>query len=252
MELTYLGTRGTEFVLTSREEPRVQLNVGGLGLRADARVQAVASELAGGQVPDTLTMPAMSGTLDLLMVGPGGGLAGLDREWRRNWDLLREGRLVLSGSRGRVSTQVRLDRVMEAIPEDYRDLDVYPLKMTVVADSGCWWSDLHHGQGFVTVSNSGDWPLTVRIVWKGDGGTVTLPSGMTFQLPYTPVERVLLLDDEESCAVTDHAGDTDYTLWPLDGVVAEPVPIGATRTYQVPSGARVEWSIPIFDPWAVI
>lgn len=255
MRLKVIGVRGKVFWLTSHELPRVQLNEGGLQLRPDPRVVATASALSGGQVPSALTLPPMTGSLALLLHAPDGGLVEMDREWRQAWDMRRECTLLLSGSRGargEVSTRVRLDRVLDPPPGDLEDLGEYPMNLVVSADSGCWWVGPHHGTGLVTVSNTGDWPLTVRITWQGAGGQVTLPSGATFTLPPTSQERTLLLDDEESLAVVDEDGQVDTTLYPIPGVIAEPVPVGQTRVYQVPDGARVEWSIPVFDPWTVI
>lgn len=118
------------------------------------------------------------------------------------------------------------------------------------ARGGVWLARRHATTSSVTVTNPGDVMVWPKIRWKGAGGQVTAPSGATFTLPPTKDYRIINLDPSSSCEVTDTHGTLDADLWrKLWGVFGEGVPVGEARTYTLPKGAEMMWSVGYFNPW---
>lgn len=251
-KIAYTSPAGDYFELTSRDEPRVQLNEGGVsGLVASPDVPVASSVVGVGQVPTGLSVAGMSGSLSGLIVGQEGGeVAGLYRRWRRAWSVVKPGVLQVSTGDGSwVSTPVRAASIPDWVGKDEWDLVEIPWSVSVVSDAGLWFGSPMWGEGSVTVTNIGDVNIHPKIRWKGAGGQVILPSGASFTLPVTSSERVLLLDPLESLAVVDNDDILDRALWPIAGAISEGVPPGESRIFTVPTGARLEWRVPLFDPW---
>lgn len=102
--------------------------------------------------------------------------------------------------------------------------------------------------GTVTITNLGDDMVRPQVRWQ-QGGTLVMPSGVRITLPTVPEERVLVLDEAESCVVLDPDGQPDELVWGSFPVYPEGVPEGETRTYTAPEGALVEWSVGYTNPW---
>lgn len=109
------------------------------------------------------------------------------------------------------------------------------LRVPVVCRHGLARSGVQSGEDSVTVTNGGDAAVYPRIVWLGDGGQVTCPSGATFTLPRANVRTVV---------------DLHPSKLRLDGVLPEGVPPGGVGRWVVPAGARLEWNVWVADPWA--
>ena len=101
----------------------------------------------------------------------------------------------------------------------------------------------------VVVSNWGDVPLWPEVVWAGAGGRVTLPSGVGFTLPAVVGEFRLPLARVHAGRVYNPDGVADREVSRRVDAVSEMVPVGETRAYRVPSGARLQWDVGVFDPW---
>lgn len=123
------------------------------------------------------------------------------------------------------------------------------VNVPVVADQGCWFGAWATGTNNVTVTNIGDVFIYPKIVWNGAGGSVFMPSGASFTIPATTEPRTLLIDPEESYAITDAAGVVDYALMKIMGttVLPEGVPKRKARTYQLPAGAVLHWRSGFLD-----
>ena len=78
-----------------------------------------------------------------------------------------------------------------------------------------------------------------------------MPSGASFTLPAVGSARTLVLDNDESCVVTDDRGRVDRALWHTlaPTVLPESVPIGERRRFSVPTGAELQWQVAVLDPW---
>ena len=163
----------------------------------------------------------------------------------------RQNTLVLSSPIGPVHTRVRLEGGHHPVAQDPSWGDVVlDVEIPVVADEGVWWSEVNLDTSIITVTNWGDVFLWVDIMWEGSGGVVTLPSGATFTLPPTTETRTLSLSRAKSLAVKDIEGNLDPVLHrQLRGVPPEGVPVGESRTFTVPAGARVLYKVGVFDPW---
>lgn len=253
-ELTWISPSGQEWELTSLDWV-AGIRAGGIeGLVGEPTDVAVSTPGEAGQVLDSQEYPAMRGTLRFAVRGDGEKSA--DDVWaelRQSFRHKQYGTLILRGSAyGNLSAATRRGGVIPpplvdpASEEVILDVDV-----PVISDEGCWWTDTLTGTGTVTVSNSGDVPVYVKIRWSGSGGVVTLPSGATFTLPATPIPRILHLSSAQSLVVLTDSGVVDPILWKQVRGVALPelVPAEESRTFQLPSGATLEWQLGVMDPW---
>ena len=125
------------------------------------------------------------------------------------------------------------------------------IQVALVSDGpggGVWSERLQAMTQSVTVTNYGDVPVWPEIAWSGAGGDVYLPSGASFRLPPVSGEHRVSLARGERGRVYGPAGfDKDLTR--TAGAVGEATPVGESRVYRVPSGARLEWSVGVLDPW---
>lgn len=158
--------------------------------------------------------------------------------------------LVLTSPNQRVfRTRVRL--AAEGVPEPEITAPVFlALGLPLVRDNSMWSLVTTQDGPTVAVTNTGKTPLFPSIKWT-TGGTVTLPSGATFTLPTVPVARTVTLNHNLFFDVTDHAGKRDVNLWRQINaqVLGEMVPIGATRTFTIPSGAKLITETEVNKPW---
>lgn len=252
MFMEYTSPWGDTFPLLTADVPRVQVDATGIqGLVGEAEDSVVTAPTSHGQVLDGLLVGPMTGTLTgRVHASSPEECERLYYRWRSAWDRRKPGVLRAGRDDGMVfHTKVRASSVMAAADRDPLNGIETEFTVQVVADKGLWFGDEVSGEGSVEVTNSGDVAIYPHIRWEGAGGQVTLPSGAVFTLPAVTGERTLLLDDEESLAVEDAPGHTDYDIWPIDGAVAEGVPVGKTRHYTLPAGATLVWQTATFDPW---
>lgn len=105
--------------------------------------------------------------------------------------------------------------------------------------------------GTVSVVNIGDLPLYPQVVWSGSGETVTLPSGVTVNLPAVSAERVMSTDPGEGFAIRDRSGAIDYKAWrtmrglPVPGETLK----GSPTSWKLSSGVRLELVHRVENPW---
>ncbi|QPK78260.1 hypothetical protein G7Y31_06630 [Corynebacterium lizhenjunii] len=163
---------------------------------------------------------------------------------RRDFSTRRAGELVLDCGQGAYHLKVRLRAPLPA-PSVVPDLGTR-LVVGLVADGGVWESFVSAPGPVVTVTNPGDVPIWPVVVWNGAGGAVTLPSGVQFRLPAVTQEYRLPLDRLAGGRALPTSGDGAPVVVDM---VGECVPVDQTRTYRLPSGARLEYTIGVFDPW---
>lgn len=250
--LHYVSPGGFKADLTPRGAGAFLLPEGFSGLVGQADDTSVSSVLFPGQTFGGLVVKPATGELRFGLRGPKGSLSRMWSSFAKLWDRQRKGTLILSSDMGSVSTEVRLSESIGPPPSSLKGLTYSPgLNVSLISDSGVWVGPLMHDVGAVGVENPGDVPVYPHVVWSGSGGQVVLPSGAQFMLPAVQGERRLLLDDSESCAVLND-GALDRSVWPISGVMAEPVPPGGSRTFTVPSGARLEWRVKYLNPWGAV
>lgn len=207
-----------------------------------------------GHVVLSQHMEPMSGSLNFHCRADGGrSAADVQADLRRAFSGVvgRRNEIVVESPVGDVHAFVRLNG---AIPPPVQDPSwdevVLNVQVPVIGDEGVWWSHAPVLVGEATVVNFGDVPVWVRIRWSGSGGRVVMPSGATFVLPSVVGERVLQLSRQESLVVVDGRGEIDFDVWrKVRGVFPEFVPVGATRTFRLPEGARLEYKVGVSDPW---
>lgn len=125
------------------------------------------------------------------------------------------------------------------------------LEVPVKSFRGLWWERGSTSTNKVTLRNNGVVNIWPKIVWKGEGGTVKLPSGASFKLPAVPGLRTVHLDPFESGVVTTATGKVDPETWAMvrEAVLFESVPPGEARSYTAPAGAHFEWESGRLSPW---
>lgn len=180
-------------------------------------------------------------------------MAELWPAWHEAWNFDVPGRLEYRvGDKPARWVEVRLgDEGIDQPGRSPLGQEMVAVDVPVVSDSGLWFESRSTTGNKVTVTNNGVCPVWPRIRWKGAGGALTLPSGGALTLPASSTERVLYLDPVESGVVVDTAGSVDERLWASvrSHFVTEPVPVGQTRVYQLPDGARAEWECGYNTPW---
>ena len=237
--LKYVSPTGTEyeFLNGSDGEPFVEFDTlsGFVGVFEDTPVQSVGVPGAVVDFRDRVVQQ-MSGSFTLVVFSRG--------QWeqaRRDFSTREYGTLILDND-GLFELPVRLAESLPTpghVPEAGKRLEV-----SMIADAGVWLSRAS-ATNKVSVTNWGDVPVWPEIVWKGANQSVVLPSGAGFPLPRVDGEYRLPLDRRASGkATSESTGDVVKT-----DAVGEMVPVGATRQYTVTGGARVEWSVGVFDPW---
>ncbi|WP_408933065.1 hypothetical protein [Corynebacterium marquesiae] len=237
--LKYVSPTGHEyeFLDGSDGEPFVEIDTlsGFVGVFEDTPVQSVGVPGAVVDFRDRVVQQ-MPGTFTLVVFS------------REQWEQVRcdfstreYGTLILDND-GLFELPVRL---AESLPTPGHVPAVGSrLEVSMVADTGVWLSRAS-ADGIVNVTNWGDVPVWPEIVWKGNNQSVVLPSGVGFPLPYVMGTHRLPLDRRASGkATSESTGKAIKT-----DAVGEMVPVGATREYSVTSGARVEWSVGVLDPW---
>ena len=254
-EVHYVSPWGRSWPLMAPETYEVFVREGGFSdLGAPSEDRVVSSDGVPGQLLAAQSFGAVKGSMTVHVRGG----RGLDpaRVWsgfRRSWSRTLTGTLVVvTEPWGRLSLPVRLAKPLPDIQTNPEDEDwEQTIEVSFVGDSGLWRTGVFGGEGAVEVSNSGDAALFPSVRWSGKGGEVVMPSGYRFTLPKSKDERVLVMDNSESCVVLDADGEVDRSLWNrLKGkTLPEGVPIGKTRSFTVPAGARLEYRIGFADPW---
>ncbi|MDK8668982.1 hypothetical protein QP902_09895 [Corynebacterium marquesiae] len=237
--LKYVSPTGREyeFLNGSDGEPFVEFDTlsGFVGVFEDTPVQSVGVPGAVVDFRDRVVQQ-MTGAFTLVVFSR--------EQWeqaRRDFSTREYGTLILDND-GLFELPVRL---AESLPTPGHVPAVGSrLEVSMIADTGVWLSRAS-STGIVNVTNWGDVPVWPEIVWKGNNQSVVLPSGVGFPLPYVMGTHRLPLDRRASGkAVGESTGKAIKT-----DAVGEMVPVGATREYRVTSGARVEWSVGVLDPW---
>lgn len=237
--LKYVSSTGNEyeFLRGSDGDPFVEFDTltGFVGLFEDTPVQSVGMPGALVNFQDRV-IQQMTGAFTLVVFSR--------EQWeqvRRDFSTREYGTLILDND-GLFELPVRL---AESLPAPGHVPSVGSrLEVSMVADTGVWLSRAS-ATGSVNVTNWGDVPVWPEIVWSGHEQSVVLPSGVSFPLPRVSDTYRLPLDRRASGkAINENTGKLVGT-----DAVGEMVPVGATRQYTVTSGARVEWSVGVIDPW---
>lgn len=218
----------------------VRLQPEGLSLSAEWSRQLVDMPGRIGQFKagDEYTGDAIEGSMSLRVI------ASKDRREKARRDfldaLIRGGRLFVESERGITRwTDVYLSgQVPDPSLQPVKD-PAASMEVGVAAADGCWFTTLTFTNGQQVV-NSGFVPVWPRIKWK-TGGQVRCPSGATFALPAVDSGGVLNTAPRHSYKVTDWDGHELSSMWDQlrSEIVADPVPIGSSSSWGLPTGAEL-------------
>lgn len=168
-------------------------------------------------------------------------------EWLSDWSATTPGALISQtngGEERRFEARLKADFSPEMPDEQFEELGFVELPMSAICDNGVGFIQRDF-TGDATVSNDGVdfvWP---RVVWSKPG-TVTYQSGVTLSLPEVAGVRVVDFDPWAGGEVTDLSGVRDDEAWhQLRGSVFEGIPVGETRRFVLPEGARLIAKIPV-------
>lgn len=260
--LKFVSPAGREWRLMDPNPNGVFVNEGALTGQFVGSMQETATTAVGypGQLvssQDSQFTPIV-GTLQCTVAAEYCGGRPVDEVWRdfrEDWASTspeNPGWLVLGRGDGPGELQLpaRLNGALPGVGINPSELEEIPVPVPVVGDKGQWVLP-HNGTGIVTVTNSGKGFIYPLIRWEKTGGTVTLPSRASFVLPPVTQPRTLNLDYARSFEVLNDAGILDNTLWrTIRGqVIGEGIPAGESRTYHLPPGATLIWSLAFLDPW---
>lgn len=252
-QITLLTLSGVEWNLTEKKDRGVFLREGGIsglvGTPSPLVSQAVG---AVGQRFFGAEHGPLEGTLSLNIYDTSGDCAAVFDEFVGSFSTHAPAVLRVSSKlRGPRFGALRLAAEIESPACEPAEVSELNVDVSVVIDDGAWWSNWVHGNNNVTVTNSGDVPVSPKIRWKGSGGKVTLPSGATFTLPAVSQPRNLLLGIDQSLAVFDDQEVLDRETWlKVRGqALPEDIPPGASRVFSVPEGADLLWRLGFLSMW---
>lgn len=173
----------------------------------------------------------------MLNADTGEKMETLYREFRQGWSRSKPCVMQVEADRpgGPYFLDLVLDRHLGGVPVDMSRRTSTVVTVPVFNAEGMFRSALKTGTKTVTVTNSGDVPIYPKIRNLGAGGPVTTPSGARFTLPKATTATVF---------------DTDPRRLRLPGAFPESVPPGKSGTWVLPTGASLEWTQLVVDPWA--
>nr|DAI86643.1 MAG TPA: hypothetical protein [Caudoviricetes sp.] len=226
----------------------VRIVRGGLG---ELSSRAVATTRAGEVVPGGSKLTPVTTSLTVgFYPAPGVELGEVRRAFRAGWANDDYCRLQVTPNDGMAATaRLRLPDDTGLPPREVLTPNLFDtLQVPVYWYDGCWLSYMV-GEGRTEVRNTGVSRVKVWIRWQ-QGGTVTLPSRRTFELPTVPEPRRVLLDRAKGFPVTTVAGEPDRELtrelW--GQVVEERIMPRSSGVFTPPPGGRVEWEIGVREP----
>lgn len=123
------------------------------------------------------------------------------------------------------------------------------IEVSLIRSEGAWLIPATATAPTVTITNTGETPIAPRILWKGSGGKVALPSGAEFTLPPVTTTHTLYFSRHRAGQVYTPNGVVDKQLTTKTAAVAERVPPDTQRVYRIPEGAHMQWETEVFDPW---
>ena len=165
---------------------------------------------------------------------------------RRAFSTTRPGTLVVTATQ-RCTLPVRLTQPLPppgVVPHTGARIEVQ-----LISDEGTWRIPNVSTTPTTIITNTGDAPIWPRITWQGQGGAVTIPSSAAFTLPAVDTPHTIHTDRRRAGQVVDATGVPAPEVARQVDVVSEMVPVGQSRTWGIPDGARLEWDVEVLDPW---
>lgn len=176
-------------------------------------------------------------------------------EFTRMWDVVQPCYLrALNPSGAQLVLPVTLAGAVAAPPENIGS-PLFHFQIPVIADSGAW-QEVHAatatGGALDVQVHAGAVANMVypRVRWS-QACQLTLPSGVTIELPTVDDWRTIDLDPSTAYTVTTSEGELDRDLrnrlWPK--MKSEGVPRHTARSYRITNGATLSWDISVASPW---
>lgn len=253
----YESPEGELWTLISPEldrSRRVSLNPDGLeGLAGRVEETEVESVTQYGVRGDGWKIPAVESTVSYTVRAPSGELEQTARAWRRAWDPLEAGRLIVrSVHSGRFWCPVSVPSFPD-FPHGLHRRRTLDESVTFRNKKGHWFGETERFTGTAVVRPPGDRPLapSCRLAWDGRATSVTFPSGLTVNLPNIGMERHINLDRGMSGQMTRPDGTVDTGGWSsLQGIVhGVSLRPGVETTWVLGDGIVLEVTPRYLSPW---
>ena len=240
LKVTLTSVIGKKYLLTGTQQssPVVCPEEALVGLVAEESRTDVAVPGAPGVVAGQARYGAIQTELPFMLnADTGEKMEALYREFRQGWSRSKPCVMQVEADRagGPYFLNLVLDRHLGGVPVDMSRRTSTVVTVPVFNPVGMFRSALKTGTRSVTVTNLGDVPIYPKIRNLGAGGPVTTPSGARFTLPKSTTATVF---------------DTDPRRLRLPGAFPESVPPGKSGTWVLPTGASLEWTQLVVDPWA--
>ena len=198
------------------------------------------------------TSAEMTGELELVASASQSDSAGdVHEAFLRSWSTSRPGHLVVvDGARKLWRTPLLLDPA-EPLDRSPQAGGAFAFTVPVVSLAGVWFGEVQEVSGSpVEVFNGGDLPMFPTIVWSGSGQWVTLPTGVTVQLPTVVGEYRLSTDPGTGFVVHGPNGVATGVRAAMRGL---PV-MGRTESmeatvWSMSAGVRLDHVERIYSPW---
>lgn len=210
-------------------------------LRANASRSDLPVPGGAGVLPGVCRLGAISTELEFyLKARAGEDLEETYRRLRQGWAAATRSnpcviRVESDNPLSPLTFELVVDGVLPGVPVDMSKRTTETLRVPVVCFDGVAKTSVMTGTGTVTVTNHGDVSVWPKIRYRGAGGVVTNPSGAKFTIPRAAEETII---------------DLNPKVLRLEGAFPENVPPGATGVWVLPSGAQLEWTLGVADPWS--
>lgn len=249
VEYVVVTPQGEEYNLTTGNQGVFMEQGGAEGLpRAQPQENGVAVVGVPGERYTGMTIPKAEGSFTVSCF-PHEGLSNKEVEsrFKAGFSHHREGWFIIKGwPQGDLKMRFRLAGF--SAPTRQAKHGIFTRVTVDLSAARGLWDQQFTGTGVVQVVNMGDAVIHPRARWR-EGGDLVMPSGAVVPLPTVSDARTLVLDASESNVVIDDQGEVDHEVWGSFPVYPEGVPVGETRTYQLPDGATLIWDVGYLDPW---
>lgn len=240
LEVTLRGVTGTEWLLTGSEQSSAVLapEEALVSLVGQASWSDVSIPGRAGVIPGRMTFGAIEAEVPFYLHADNGEeMEKLYRDFRRAWSPAQPTQIEVLADHplGALTFDAFLRSPIRGTPVDMRRRTSATVPVSVFVPSGLARSRALTSTGVVTVTNVGDVAVYPKIVYSGEGGEVTGPSGATFMLPP---------------AAHSETVDLDPAKLRVAGAFPEGVPPGQTGQWRLPEGAKAVWEVLVADPWA--
>ncbi|MGJ4169980.1 hypothetical protein [Corynebacterium macclintockiae] len=252
--ITVVAPSGDMFVIADYRRPKqsVILLAEGFG-EGDGTVEFTTHESVNryGVRRTGWKVPAITGTLKVLVTSDEMELSQAFRRWRAAWSRFKPGKLRVEWRDGATSEIDVYLHDAPSLPSSFVGLRSMQDEIQWKSNGGVWTGSKQSYMGTFTKAFQGDLPPSLCLRWDGQATSFTLPSGMSVNLSKAPGERVINLDRGMQGQVTTPAGEVDSATWSaLRGVLTgETLTPHQEYAFSLGSGLTLEVTPRFLSPW---